>query len=261
MDTQAKGPSPEEVKSYYENWTDKYVEDFGIIFQALQTQNQEELIDYIGQQLQLQDGMKVLDAGCGVGGPALLLAEHYDIDLQAITISPVQVEMAEAEKAKRSLKGSVQFEELDFHKIGERYEANSFDRIYFLESLVHSNDPKLVIEACRKVLKPEGTLYIKDLFYGPDDPANPGQTEYPVQKINEQFTLKIRKVGDIINMLTEAGFELQFCKKLDVEKDFDRGNLFTAKYLFKLLPDQDGPWIHKGLRFLHWLEISCKKEF
>ncbi|MEG4805112.1 class I SAM-dependent methyltransferase [Microcoleus sp. ARI1-B5] len=81
----------EDVERYYQKWTDRYIEGFGKVFQALLTKNVEDLIHYIAQTIGVRDGMKVLDAGCGVCGPAIILAEKYHIHIEAVTISETQV--------------------------------------------------------------------------------------------------------------------------------------------------------------------------
>lgn len=249
------------VESYYEEWTEKYIDDFGTIFQALQTERPEELIEYIAEGTGLEDGMNVLDAGAGICGPAIVWAKKFNVEIEALTISQKQVDLGFKAVQNENLIGTVNPVKGDFHLLETYYSANQFDRIYFLESLVHSHDPLKAIQSAHNVLKEHGILYIKDLFRGPVDPKEPSMIDYPIEKINEQFSLHIRKVGDIINMLTESGFEIEFCKSLNVEEFFDRGNLFTAKHLFHLLPDQTGPWVDRGLTFLHWLEIRAMKRY
>ena len=42
------------------------------------------------------------------------------------------------------------------------YKDNTFDIVYFCESICHNNFEKVIAES-RRILKPNGTLYIKDL--------------------------------------------------------------------------------------------------
>lgn len=249
------------VEQYYEEWTPRYIDDFGPIFQALQTDRPEELIEYIARVSGMMDGKKVLDAGSGIGGPSIIWAKHYNVQIDALTISPTQAEMTRENIAKENLKGKINVTVGDFHKLEDYFPNDHFDSVYFLESLVHSHDPEMVIRSVRNVLKQHGILYIKDLFVGPSDPEHPGQTDYPIQKIEEQFALRIRKAGDILNLLAENGFQIEFCRQPEVQKNFDRGNLFTARHLMKLLPDQTGPWMDQGLTFLHWLEIRAERRY
>jgi ubiquinone/menaquinone biosynthesis C-methylase UbiE len=249
------------VEQYYEEWTQKYIDDFGHIFQALQTDRPEELIEYMARVSGMADGKRILDAGSGIGGPSIIWAKNYHVQIDALTISPTQAALTKENIAKETLKGKISVTIGDFHKLENYFPENSFDAVYFLESLVHSHDPAAVIRSVRQVLKQHGIIYIKDLFVGPNDPAHPGQTDYPIKKIEEQFALRIRKSGDILNTLAENGFQIEFCRQPEVQRNFDRGNLFTAKHLLKLLPDQTGPWMDQGLTFLHWLEIRAERRY
>ncbi|MFO7578278.1 MAG: cyclopropane fatty acyl phospholipid synthase [Pelovirga sp.] len=51
-------------------------------------------LDLICRKLQLQAGQKVLDIGCGWGGCARYLAEHYGVEVVGITISKAQADLA-----------------------------------------------------------------------------------------------------------------------------------------------------------------------
>ena len=251
----------ETVQNYYEKWTNHYISDFGDVFQALQTENPQDLIDYICDVAEIKDGQRILDAGCGVGGPAIRIAKNVDVHIEALNISKNQIDIARDNLRTSDIVGAIDFVEGDFHKIEERYDRDSFDRVLFLESLVHSNNPLSAIAASRAVLKKGGILYIKDLFEGPKDPENRGRVEYPISKINEQFALKIRPLGEMIQNLTESGFEIIGCQFPKVQANFDRGNRFTARHGIRLVPDQEGPWEDRGFIFLSWIEIICRKVY
>ncbi|MEM9920656.1 MAG: class I SAM-dependent methyltransferase [Bacteroidota bacterium] len=254
---------PVDVERYYEEWTNTYIEDFGNYFQALQTENPDDLMFYIGENLDLKEGMRVLDAGCGICGPAMGLCKKFDLDLEAITLSDSQVKYAKenVEAGKSDLKGKINVRRGDFHNLSQDYEAASFDVVYYLESLCHSHDPDKAIHEARKVLKDGGLIYIKDLFQAPRNPNNPEYVEYAIKATDEQFCLKARQVGDILNLLTKYGFKINFCREIEIPHSYDIGNAFTAKHLFKLKMDQEGPWFYDGFLFLQWLEIKAVKYY
>ena len=55
---------------------------------------QEHKLRLIGDKLQLQPGQRVLDIGCGWGGLAAYLADHYNVSVVGITLSPEQQQTA-----------------------------------------------------------------------------------------------------------------------------------------------------------------------
>lgn len=247
--------SPEAVTQYYEEWTDRYIEGFGTFFQAQQTHSPAELMAYIAQAVDLGNGARVLDAGCGIGGPAIELGRQFDVEIEGVTISPIQVQKAQEAIAQATLKGRVNVREGDFHHLSEYYGPAAFDVVYFLESLVHSHQPEQVIQEVRKVLKPGGKLYIKDLFQGPYIPENEAGIRYAQAQTNAHFCLHVRPLGEMLDLLYRNGFLLQFCRRPLFDEVFDLGNAFTAKHHFKLRPDQNTPWRDEGFIYLSWLEL------
>ena len=253
--------TPSAVEQYYEDWTDRYIEDFGAYFQALQTPDPADFMDYIAAVTGIRDGMRLLDAGCGVGGPAAALARKHRVDIDAVTLSQKQVDYALDRLRKAALKGTVTVSRGDFHVLEALYPRDCFDLVYFLESMVHSDDPERVIRSVRDVLKPGGTLYIKDLFRGPSNPCAAGYVEHAIAATEAQFCLRVQDMGHILTLLTRHGFRISFCQTPRVVQDFSKGNAFTAKHLFRLLQDQDGPWRDDGFIFLHWMEILAVKHY
>ncbi|ORJ59839.1 cyclopropane fatty acyl phospholipid synthase [Geothermobacter hydrogeniphilus] len=55
---------------------------------------QENKLDLICRKLQLAEGQKVLDIGCGWGGTARYLAERHGVEVTGITVSTAQAELA-----------------------------------------------------------------------------------------------------------------------------------------------------------------------
>src|SRR5262252_10346958 len=55
---------------------------------------QQQLIEHLAQAARIQRGAKILDVGCGFGASSIYLAQKYDAQATGITISTVQVEMA-----------------------------------------------------------------------------------------------------------------------------------------------------------------------
>ncbi|AUU85240.1 cyclopropane fatty acyl phospholipid synthase [Leclercia adecarboxylata] len=59
-------------------------------------QAQQDKLRLICEKLQLQPGMRVLDIGCGWGGLAEFMAQHYGVSVVGVTISAEQQRMAQA---------------------------------------------------------------------------------------------------------------------------------------------------------------------
>src|SRR5262249_26000618 len=144
--------------------TEKYLEFFGESIQAHRPSREEDLLDYLMTQAGIRDGQHVLDAGCGVCGPARHFARKRQITIEAVTISPVQVQIARERNRDPGLGDRVNVTLGDFHQLAGIYGREAFDLAYFLESLSHSSRPGEVLRSVYEVLKPGGIVYIKDFF-------------------------------------------------------------------------------------------------
>jgi len=109
------------------------------------------------------DGEQVLDCGCGVGGPALDVAAAYPaLQIQGVTISPVQVQLATELAAERGMADRVTFQAADYHELP--FPDCTFDGVWFFESAEYSWDPETLFREALRVLKPGGWLFQKGLF-------------------------------------------------------------------------------------------------
>lgn len=91
-------------------------------------QAQEAKLELIGRKLLLEPGMRLLDIGCGWGGTARYLAEHYQVSVVGVTISTEQAELA-----RESCRGlPVEIRLQDYREVDER-----FDRVLSVGMFEH----------------------------------------------------------------------------------------------------------------------------
>jgi ubiquinone/menaquinone biosynthesis C-methylase UbiE len=218
-----------DVRRYYSEWTERYIKSFGDTFQANRPTDLKSYFEYLLKSIDIQKGFHVIDAGCGVGGPLFGLAKVVDAKFTGLNISPEQVEIANKRLSEEGV-NNVSFVECDFHKLGQEVLPETIDRVYFLESLVHSSDIKRVINEVHKALKPYGKIYIKDLFervaVSKEDKA---KILNSVKINNELFKLFIQPKEKLLWELREAGFKLDFCRQLEIETNQDVGNRFVIE--------------------------------
>jgi len=81
-------------------------------------------------------GERVLDAGCGIGGSAIWLAENLGASVVGINISAKQVEEARRLARCRRLEDRVQFRVADF--CATELASESFDVVWALESACYA---------------------------------------------------------------------------------------------------------------------------
>ncbi|MBL7777700.1 MAG: class I SAM-dependent methyltransferase [Chitinophagales bacterium] len=220
--TQPKATNtPQTVGSFYNQTTDNFLAVYGEIIQAFRTNNVEDYLNYTIQSMQLKDGMKAIDAGCGVCGPACHFATVVnDLKIDAITVSEVQFEKSRAKIDERNLQNQVHVRIGDYHKLNEIFKKESADRVYFLESFGHSNDKRKVIKAAYDVLKPGGKIYIKDLFLRESENEWEQQRINAIaEQINAAYEYQIADLHEVVSALRQKGFLIDFIRPPQVERD------------------------------------------
>ncbi len=213
----------EDVKLYYEERNAAYLAGFGEVFQGSRPASTRELLDYIIESAALVDGSRILDAGCGVGGPSVYFAQKRRLAIEAVTISPTQAREARKRVDAHHLNGLITVREGDFHCLAQLYEPNSFDRILFLETLCHAHDYRAVIEQAMGILKPGGLLYIKD-FYCQDFSAKPHLVETQLEDLralNRVYCLVLPDLVSLLALVLELGFMLEYLRKPGYDAVFE----------------------------------------
>ena len=104
---------------------------------------------------------RVLDVGCGVGGPARWLAAQTGARVLGITNSPAGVAVARSQ-TPRSLAGQVEFTVADALHNGQP--DGVFDVVWVMESSHLMADKARLVSECARVLRPGGRLVLCDLM-------------------------------------------------------------------------------------------------
>ena len=123
--------------------------------QALQNMNRA-----LAERIGIKEEDEILDAGCGVGGSSLFLAENYQAKVCGINIQPLHLDLARKEAEARNMENLVRFEERNFCDTGLPDE--SFSVVWALESMCHSDDKLGFLEEAYRVLRPGGRIIVGD---------------------------------------------------------------------------------------------------
>lgn len=208
------------VEKFYNENTDKFMEVYGEIIQAFRTKNVNDYLDYTIESAELMDGQKILDAGCGVGGPASYFASKLNVEVQGLTISDVQTTRSKDVIASKVLKGSVNIQQGDYHEIISIFGKDRFDRILFLESFGHSQNQVQLIESAYKCLKPGGILYIKDLFKREHPNEEDGvKIDAIISEINKAYCYNVADFTTVMKAIRRLNFILLSVKTPEVKTE------------------------------------------
>ena len=116
----------------------------------------------LAQIAQIKSSDKILDAGCGVGGSAIFLAENYNCKIKGISLSARQINKAKQNADASNFEHLLKFEQKDYCKTG--FPDNSFDLVWALESVGSASVKADFIKEAKRVLKNGGRLIIADYF-------------------------------------------------------------------------------------------------
>jgi len=200
-----------DVVEHYDKHAAVYREVFKDVFQTSRPTDLNELLAYEMASMKLEDGYRVLDAGCGVCGPSIWFAKNKNVTIDAVTISPNQKPTAETAIAAAGLSGRVHVHVADYHKLEDIFPVNTFDTVFYLESLCHAVSFQRTLASAAKVLKPGGHLYIKDYFERDfsHDPAKQARAQEFLRKCYAEYALTTVLRTEMVEMLTKLGFEIE----------------------------------------------------
>ena len=159
----------------------------------------------------------VLDAGCGVGGTSIYLAEKYPkIKFIGIELTPKLVDLAKNFAEEKKVE-NVEFFIKNY--VSTDFSDNYFDCIFALLSSSHAVDKREFLHEMNRIIKPDGKLIVIDIFQN-NKPFN-----FLTSKIYDSYlkTLSVKELVDINNFdkfLRNEGFEN--IKIHDISKNIQR---------------------------------------
>ena len=152
----------------------------------------------------LRPGRRVLDAGCGVGGTAITLAETYGVRVTGLTNCEPHVAVAAAQAKKRGVSHLVEFLHGDF--MDPPFAQATFDAVLNHETFCYAPDKPAYLRGVLGALKPGGRWQCLEGFL----------SGAPMSRAHEEAHAAVQRGWrmpplepwrDVIAALEEAGYE------------------------------------------------------
>lgn len=179
---------------------------------------QKLMHDLIGKKLNLKKSMKALDAGCGQGVVSTYLAKKFGCRIEGITMVNFEIGVANNLAKEIGVSDKVNYSLMDYSNM--KFDNNTFDAIYTIETLCHSTDIKKTLKEFYRVLRKNGRIALFEYRVANDDKFS----NYEIGLINKIVhataapSLMELKFSEFKKMVEETGFKN--VKEEDITKNF-----------------------------------------
>lgn len=158
--------------------------------------------EHVLDHLALEPGMRLLDVGCGIGGPARAAAARHGCQVTGIDLSPDFVAVARFLTDRLGLSAAVTFD------VGSAtdlpYPAGSFARAMMNHAGMNIADKHRVFAEVRRVIEPGGLFAVYDQMRTGD-----GELTYPLPWADDEASSFVERREQYIELLEEAGFRIE----------------------------------------------------
>lgn len=148
----------------------------------------------------LEADARVLDIGCGVGGPARTLAAEFGCDVVGIDIVEEYRRTAELFTDRVGLRDEVRFERAN--AIDLPFEDDHFDVVWFEHTLMNVEAKESVFEEVARVLELGGALALYEICAGTGD-----EPVFPVPWASDPSLSYLETPDRLREMVIDRGFD------------------------------------------------------
>jgi cyclopropane-fatty-acyl-phospholipid synthase len=205
---------------------------------STQTESQERKLDLLAELMQLRPGMRIMDVGCGWGGPLVYLGKKYGVRGVGLTLSSVQKQAAEERVESHGADVTI----VESHW-KDYQDAEPFDVVYTDEVIVHFHDLGDFFKKVYDLLRNGGVMLNKELHLVH---GRHSEMTRAMSFINEIFgsTGNYRTLAEELTLVGEAGFDLAAIRQmplLEYQKTVDSwlANMKAARGRLERLAGRD----------------------
>lgn len=160
-----------------------------------------EATQELATHMDLRSGLRLLDVGSGIGGPARYFAGEHGCRVTGIDLTQEFVNVAVSLTKRVKLEGLVEFRQASALQMP--FEPATFDRATMIHVGMNIADKLAIFREVRRVLKPQGLFAIFDFVRMADGPIR-----YPVPWAASEETSFVAKGKDYRDALEKAAFRI-----------------------------------------------------
>ena len=160
-----------------------------------------EMTQELAKHMELRAGLRLLDVGSGIGGPARYFAAEHGCRVTGIDLTEEFVRVAGSLTRRTKLDGFAEFRQGSALVLP--FERDTFDRAYMIHVGMNIADKVGIFREVRRVLKAAGLFTVFDIMRTGD-----GAIRYPVPWALSEETSFVGKVKDYRDALQNAGFRV-----------------------------------------------------
>lgn len=156
----------------------------------------------LATQMELEPGLRILDVGSGIGGPARYFAAEHQCKVTGVDLTEEFVQVARSLTQRTKLDHLVDF--LQASALHLEFSPESFDRAYMIHVGMNIADKPSLFREARRVLKLGGKFAIFDILRAGDAPMT-----YPVPWASSEETSFVADKRSYREALEKAGFRVE----------------------------------------------------
>ncbi|KAJ1920971.1 Delta(24)-sterol C-methyltransferase [Mycoemilia scoparia] len=208
------------VNTYYNLATDFYEYGWGESFHFARKSIGENFRESIRRHehllysmAQIRPGMKVLDVGCGVGGPARECVRLTGAHVVGLNNNDYQIQRAKIYAKKYGQSENSEFIKGNFMDMP--FEPNTFDAVYAIEATCHAPVLEGVYQQMYNVLKPGGRFAIYEWCLTDKFDSNNPQHCKMARDIEEGDGIpKLFSTDVCVEAVKKVGFNIEFAEDM-----------------------------------------------